>query len=1529
MNSLRGNRHNSCCSQFIHGQWWGRGFAGALAVSFAASFAHAQQENFEGSVDNLFNNASNWDTYSGPNFVGNPIINISGVNGGNTTLEVAENNTGMGGLTNSSALDLIFNPGSPASIDSAFGFSTGATINPGANSFTFQIKVTGTSMGFDLSSGGTLSFEYDPDDAVGAVFNGTTVISNTTGSIVQADTGSVEFNGMVNSDADGHFTAMNGGSFTFNAGMTGTGLQTFELINDSTINFAGGDSTFDAVDFTNSANDASSFTITTGSITFNGAVTSSDGGNFIATANGDYLFNDSFSSSGSQTFEITNGGSFNFKGATSFDGGVSAIVTLIGEDNHGTEGATEFYFNEVTNVDGVTLRAETGAQWFFRQAYNYSGDQSFTGDGTGSFYFEDYDSGVVMELGPTAEFTANNTALIFERTVHVSADTTVHAVSGGSYEFQRAMESGINATYSAAGGSKFTFADFTGEGSQNFIGDDREEYVFADVSFDLAGSGLETATFNGAAATMTSLELEDGYNVSLGGFDGATLETEDLTATGSHTFHFETSAINSDSVFTVTEAATFGDDVTLTFDNSSGNGGNGHFNASGDVELGTGTTTFNLSPSSISSDSLRVTLGSATGSIETSGNIDFNSSSTSENEHATAELAGAVELEGDLEEVIINSTMGLGGVLELSNGALGSVDAQVNVISGKLLANGINSVGEDLTVDLAADTIFELKPTDGGDIGFVIGELTGGGTVGNQAIIQSVAVTEDVSPMLQVLSGNYSGIIQDSQESGDDSTMSLSVQEGEFTFSGNGTYSGTTGVADGGKLILTGEIDSTTQVQIRDNSALEINNFGKLRTKHQGSEQGNFTMLSAESLVNLNDDAYLYIEGSLTVGGQFTASDRAETDIDEEGVINSGGILTIENHATMNFMHADDSLRINSGGELYMTDHASITAADTLAVGSGGTLTLVGDSASGYPMVTAEKLKVESGGSLIGNGNFDFGASGSLSYAGSVRAGASGEAIGRMEIKHGNLIAKSGGTVTFGLSYDSITQLGNNSFISVNNGYADFRDSDTLWLEVQKNPNNPLVNCYIPTDQKFTLLKAQSFQLPTGTSELRPVSYQDGKVVQSVTRRWITQTTPGKDGLKHLNTQSEANYLGWKGATEEFCLTGELTQIGDWLNSVIPTANADPDGELGQYLGYLDTIIDCNAYEQAVIGTQPTALVSAIHMAPQTQFFDVLRNEIRREAQSSGVGSPVPLRLSADPETLVMQADEQEMASTVQRTRQPKFNYAVIGRAFYRHLSTPNVGNVLGFDGDEYGGFGGFAFDLSKGMIIGFDIGYSEFSGNLNDGFGTEKIGTLRAGPYFSYADPSGWFIDLALSGGWNHYSYTRVNGIIGGASTEGTGDGFEIDAMVGGGFRFDLNDGFAITPKASFLYSYVNTGTVTETPNSMPSLPMDVDPGDLNSFIGRAGVNLAFKALPGLIFDIEGGWQGNYTLSSEYEATVAGGFALPTVSVDSTNLNTAYYGGGVSWLASWSVGLNLRYAGRSGGGLQSNMLYGGVSFRF
>ena len=861
MNSQRGNRHHSCGSQFIHGQWWARGFAGVLAVSFAASFAHAQ-ENFEGNVDNLFNNAANWDTYSGPNFVGNPIININGVSGGNTTLEVSENNTGMGGLTNSSALNLTFNPGSPASVNSAFGFSSGATINPGANSFTFQIEVTGTSMNFDLSSGGTLSFEFDPDDAAGAVFNGTTDISNTNGSILQADIGSVEFNGMVNSDADGHFIAINGGSFTFNAGMTGTGLQTFELINDSTINFMGGDSTFDAVVFTNTANDASSFTVDTGSITFNGAVTSDAGGNFIATENGDYLFNDTFSSSGSQTFQITNGGTFNFKGATSFDGGLSAIVTLIGDDNHGTEGPTEFYFNEVTNVDGVTLRAENGAQWFFRKEYNYSGDQSFTGDGTGSFFFKDYDSSVVMNLTPAAEFTANNTALIFERTVNVDAGTTVSAVSGGSYEFQRAMESGLGATYSAAGGSSFTFADFTGEGSQDFIGDDREEYVFADVSFDLAGSGLETATFNGAAATMESLALEDGYNVSLGGFDGATLETKKLTASGSHTFNFETSAINSDSVFTVTEEATFGDDATLTFDNSSVNGGNGHFNATGKVEIGTGTTTFQLNPSSISSDSLKVTLGSTTGSVETSGNIDFIANSTTENEHATAELAGTVELGGDLEEVIINSTMGVGGVLELSNGALGSVDAQLNVNTGKVLASGIDSVGEDLGVDLAAGTTLELKAMAGGDIGFKIGELTGGGTAGNQASIQSVVGPGDESPMLQVLSGNYSGIIQDSQESGDDSTMNLSVQEGEFTFSGNGTYSGTTSVTEGGKLILTGIIDNTPEVQIRDTSTLEIDSGGRLITKKHGDVKGNFSMLSPESMVNLLGTAHLKTAGS-------------------------------------------------------------------------------------------------------------------------------------------------------------------------------------------------------------------------------------------------------------------------------------------------------------------------------------------------------------------------------------------------------------------------------------------------------------------------------------------------------------------------------------------------------------------------------------------------------------------------------------------------------------------------------------------
>ena len=1144
------------------------------------------------------------------------------------------------------------------------------------------------------------------------------------------------------------------------------------------------------------------------------------------------------------------------------------------------------------------------------------------------------------------------------------------------------MASANDAQFQANNGSSFVFGlidgstitgEFNGTGNQNFSGDDDESFQFGEVDFKTSGAGSDTATFEDLRATMNSLALEDGYNLELQGFNGADIQTGELDASGSHSFDFDNG-----SKLTASDTVNLGDDATWTL------AGDGELNATGSVTLGSGVTTFNFDPTAVASESLDLVLGSrpsqTSNTIKTGGNISFVSTGVSDDENAIATLAGNVELASGFDELTVSSDMKSGGELILANGSLGSVEATLDVKSGKVVVNSTSAVGEDLTVVLAADTTLEFQPETAGTNVFDIGTLNGGGAVGTEAIVQSGTGVATADSTFQVNNGSYVGRIQDNPDG--DTALNFAVSGAasgdEFTLKdgGNGSYTGSTSVVNDGIFILQGTLDGTSSVAVNSGGMLTIDG-GSLTTV--GDDSGSMVIASG-STVNLESSASLLTAGGLTLGGAFNAKDSSSSTITGAGLVQSGGVLAAENTAKMIFNGDDNSLNISlggtvnalgsaeitvknntllggaldlsgsstfasdgfdisSGGVLTMTESASLNAtgdfevsgsgsitgpakitANSLTVKDGGTLTFIYDEAGdSYPMatLTGGDLTVEEDGVLVGDAHFDLGATGKLSYAGEVFVGALGAETGLMQITQGDLVSQANGSLQFGLTYDEIAMAGSNALLTVDNGYADFTESSTIKLDVQGTS-------YIPTDEQFTILQANNFLLPTGQSELVPESGRP-----SVTRSWISRTlTAG--GKKNLNVQSPANYLGKDPETGDQVLTGDLAPTGNWLNSLIPDANADPDGATGQMLGSFDAIQTSAAYESATRGLQPTTVVSLIHLAPQTQFFDVLRHEIQREAASSAVSSPVPLRLANDPEALIMQSDEQQIASTVRRTSKPEFDYAVIGRAFARTLSTPTEGNVIGFDGQEYGGFGGFAFDISKGLIIGFDIGYSKFSGDLNGGFGSESIGTLRGGPYLSYFHESGWFIDFALSGGWNHYSYTRQDPALpAGGSTSGDGDGFEIDAMIGTGFRIPIGESFSFTPQASFLYTYVNSGTISETSNGGVLASLDVDPSDLNAMIGRLGGDLAFTALPGLIFDVEAGWQGNYTLSSDYSATAPGGTSVPFLSVDSTTLNTAYYGVGVSWLATWSVGLNLRYSGRSGDGLQSNMIYGGVSVRF
>ena len=111
--------------------------------------------------------------------------------------------------------------------------------------------------------------------------------------------------------------------------------------------------------------------------------------------------------------------------------------------------------------------------------------------------------------------------------------------------------------------------------------------------------------------------------------------------------------------------------------------------------------------------------------------------------------------------------------------------------------------------------------------------------------------------------------------------------------------------------------------------------------------------------------------------------------------------------------------------------------------------------------------------------------------------------------------------------------------------------------------------------------------------------------------------------------------------------------------------------------------------------------------------------------------------------------------------------------------------------------------------------------------------------------------------------------------------------------------------------------------------LKVSTDPGDVNAFTGRAGADLSWSALPGLVFDVGAGWQGTFIDSGGYASSLANINVAFPVEVDNVTINTAYYGAGVNFDASWNLSLDLRYEGRAGEDLDSNMFYGGFSLSF
>ena len=1415
--------------------------AAVLAAIGSLTLTAAGQDSYDGALggNSNFDTPASWGgVYPGDDFGGNTIDILSIF--GTDPINVANDITGIGGLSNTFDGDVIFNG------DGSFTFADTAIIDPNDNgSFTFEIDVIADgSLTFDLTGGGLVQID-------GA-------FTTTNGGTILVEGGFVAVNGETTS-GEGTVWNANDGGFNFNGVFNATGAQTFAGLSGTVADDV---FTFNDVNFQNGIDPLADIaTFDAATVDFNGVTTIAAGYGFDLNNAAVVTFND-FIAEGDHTINFLDADStFTVDGDASFVD--AATLTVSGEGEAGFGGEVTLGQNFTANV------VDADSKITFRGTTIFESGANLTVLGLGTFQL-----GGSTELpGPFTLLVSDGGTVDWLATTTLDGDftidTTQNATNGANVNFGTVAVDTGGGFANAAGEDDLTI-DITTDGENDtvkFAGGFLREFTgTVNVNNDSA------VTFEGGGAGgngNTSLQLGDNASVTLdSGTGGGTIAFDQL--------------IGSDTVGAIT--ATGNDDITLSVK------GGGSID---DPETGLymGAITDVTAAGNAGKLSLTVTDG-----IFNYGGVASYTGNT------TVSGGGTFRIDGDgLTTGVVTDTDSLlmtGGTLLLES-------------SARLLGEGEVGLASGSTIDITADATngANLQFDNAGAIDGVV-TLSGDRLATYNLIFGNSAVDDSTIRGSLTASGNSGAFFAgDLTVAGDGQMLleetAIAQVDGTMSVGGLVDLSGTS--ADG--LTVLDGLDMTDggQVQLAGSRTLSVT--------------GNSTMAANTGLL-LDEESTATITGDLDNAG--TISLNNATSLNVTGAVTGDGILTLSGtanatlgaDAAFSLIQAENESVVDVTGNLALTRTSSFEAGTSLLVGDiltigDGTdpmsLIFSGNGVEQTDVIAANGINLQAGSTLFANANIDTAA---IDYAGDIFVGVVGDNRGVLNLNTGDLDSDSSdATLNINLTGDYVNELdagtfGQTSVINVAAGMSDFADGGNVFIDV-------LDAAYIPDDRDILLLDS-----PGGiTGDTSVTTNQD----QSITRTWAVNPDNGGgfDPLTQLWARSAADYASPLQGTPEYLRGVEL-------NSLRPEANLDPTGHSGILLGALDAIDTLEAYEAAIDGVGPTTQVSTIQLAANTQYFTVLRKEIQRRYDIVEQRTPAPFRLSNGTE--YTSSDDQAVQSSIRRMTPESTTAEGFGVFWGRNLDTPSEGDIIGISGNEYGGMGGFAWQFGNGFLGGINMGYSQITGDLDRGFGNTRVSTVRGGGFLAWSNGDGLFFDAALAGGWNNYKFTRV---IPGTqiSADSDASGFQMDLTMGGGYRFELSEGWALTPEASFMYSYVNTGDINEETSS--SAALNISPGDLSSVIGRVGGGLSWSALPGLVLDAELGWQGNFNFNGNYGVSLANQGTNLSFDIDDQAVNTAYYGGGVVWTPTYNVNVSFQYEGRNGEGFSSNMIFGGVSIGF
>ena len=480
--------------------------AAVLAAIGSMTLAAAGQDVYDGATggDSIFETPGSWGgVYPGDDFVGNTIDILSIFGSG--PINVANDIIGIGGLTNSNDLDVVF------SGDGSFTFFFDpaipldiAIINPGAGSFTFDIDVIADgSLTFDLTGGGAVQIDGS---------------FTTNGGTILADGGFVEINGDTTS-GEGTAWNANDGGFNFNSLFNATGAQTFAGTSGTVADDV---FTFDDVNFLAGAVDLATFDAAT--VSFNGTTTVAAGYGFSLDNAAVVTFND-FVAEGNHTIAFVDTEStFSVTGDASFID--TAILTVTGDGNANFSG-------EVTLGQNFTASlTDADSELTFRGDTIFETDTTLTVLGLGTFELD----GTTELPGPFTLLVNDAATVNWIASTTVDGDVTIDTTGGAGNATVNFGTDGVIAGggfANAAGAGDLTISITTNgtDDTVKFAGGFLRDFT---GTIDVTDNSAVTFQGGGSGGNGTvSLDLNTGTEVTLnGGTAGGTIAFDQLNGEG-------------------------------------------------------------------------------------------------------------------------------------------------------------------------------------------------------------------------------------------------------------------------------------------------------------------------------------------------------------------------------------------------------------------------------------------------------------------------------------------------------------------------------------------------------------------------------------------------------------------------------------------------------------------------------------------------------------------------------------------------------------------------------------------------------------------------------------------------------------------------------------------------------------------------------------------------------------------------------------------------------------------------------------